>query len=45
MLKRIVFINVFVVIHKIIFPPIVRRVDIDDINLAFMGIGEGGEGF
>ena len=34
-----------VVIDEILVTRIVRRIDVDDINLAFVGITEGGKGF
>ena len=34
-----------VVVNEVLVARVVGRVDIDDVNLAFVGIREGGEGF
>ena len=34
-----------VIIDEILITRIIRRIDVDDINLSLMGIAEGSEGF
>ena len=36
---------IIIIFEFVFFPCIVRRIDIDDINLAFVGVAEGCEGF
>ena len=42
---RIFFVYEAVVIDEVVIAGIVRRIDIDDINLALVRVGKGGEGF
>jgi hypothetical protein len=44
--SEVVFaVHVFVIIDKVFVAGVVGWVDINDVNLALMGIGEGGECF
>ncbi len=38
--KRIVFINKSIIIFEIVLPAIIRRVDVDNVNFASVGIGQ-----
>ncbi len=40
MTKFILFVNELVIINKIVIPRIVRRIDVNDINLSLVRIGQ-----
>ena len=45
MTVRILFIHKLVVINKIVIPCIIRRIDINHINLTLVSIGKSSKGF
>ena len=45
MSKCIIFIHIRIIVTKVLIARVIRRIDIDDIYPALMGIAEGGEGF
>ena len=45
MFKWIFFIYIIIIIFKVIFPSVIRRIDIYHVNLALVSISESGERF
>jgi len=45
MFKGIILIYIIIIIFKVFFTSIIRRINVNDINLSLMGITKGGKSF